>query len=546
MSLTPQKNKGLTTSGSGLLWQDISVMYSFNLSRFFTFGFCFLLLFFCKDLRAQTADISRMMFSEDGVKPAIAANDSGEFMMLYTRVRWDLVNQSQGGTPIAPPTHLFGRLFHADGTPKGDSFEVYTGAALSGNTVVRSSENGNFTCYWSISPRSTTTSKPIIYSRKFDSNGRARTEPQSIITTGNEIESNRILMTFDADMISDGTSVVVWSESVDLYDANSVIYAQRFDTRGRKTGPVIHVTTPEPPANQSKTEVSVSMDEDGAFAVAWLHRFFPDFPSAEVDIDLKVAIFGVDGQAQESVIVLRHEDIPSGHERLLTRVKKIAGNGFVVMTNHTKRRESNDDKVTYSSTFEGRKYAETGEPSALFISDEWEVEGQSMFDLTVGEGGNIGLVYEAIESDVKLTRFAEISSDLSDVLNVQTLRADGEISKQSEGLPVILAKPDGTYIYALTETSDDFILSRKQFLKGGFIRPSNIGEENSKQLSIAIEDDNMLSIWFESAQGKNYRLLKGEDLHAMEQIELIQGTGQQISRHYTFSLGMEFFAVVEE
>jgi hypothetical protein len=431
---TLRNSDGLASPGPGSVWRNENSADSFNINRFITYACCFLLLLIGNSPRAQSADITSMEFSEDGIRPALAASASGEFMLLFTRLRWDLVNQSQGGSPVVPPTHLFGRLFQADGAPKGDAFDVYTGAAFTGDAVVRSDQNGNFTCYWSIAPRSTPpgNSKPIIYSRRFDSNGRARTEAQSLITTGTEVEGNRILMTFDADMSPDGKSVVVWSESVDLYDAKSVIYAQRFDTRGRKAGPVIHVTTPEPPPNQSKTEVSVSMDDDGAFAVAWLHRYFPDFPSAELDIDLEVAVFEPDGRVQESHVVLRHEDLPFGHGHKDTRIKKVAGYGYVVMTNHTTRPElevgeSISDKL-YSSTFEGRFYPDGEAPSEIFSSDVFEVKGRSIFDLTIAASGKIGLVFEDIQSEVNVTRFAEINSDFTDVLSVQILNANGELS----------------------------------------------------------------------------------------------------------------------
>jgi hypothetical protein len=117
---------------------------------------------------------------------------------------------------------------------------------------------------------------------------------------------------------------------------------------------------------------------------------------------------------------------------------------------------------------------------------------------------------------------------------------------QSEALPVIQAKPNGTYIYAVTGIPDDYVTTRRQFLRGGFIRPNHIVDDISKSLSFELVENKMFSIWFESTQGKTYRLLNGGELDALEEIEIIRGTGQRISRQYPFSLGFEFFAVTED
>ena len=49
-------------------------------------------------------------------------------------------------------------------------------------------------------------------------------------------------------------------------------------------GEFMVVTPGDPEPNQSQTMVSVAMDDDDEISIAWLHRYFPDFPSAETSI----------------------------------------------------------------------------------------------------------------------------------------------------------------------------------------------------------------------------------------------------------------------
>jgi hypothetical protein len=209
-------------------------------------------------------------------------------------------------------------------------------------------------------------------------------------------------------------------------------------------------------------------------------------------------------------LVLRHEDLPDGHEHVTTRIKKAAGHGFVVMTNHIIRQDRIEDEALsanlYTSTFEGRYYLGEGAPSEVLSLEELEVTGPSNFDLTMAVDGDFTLVYEDIQLDVKKTLLTEINKDFMVVSNVQVLNAAGDVS--SEALPVILARADGTYIHAVTKIPDDFLTSRRQPLRGGIIQSVRIGGEIPKLLSIEDGENNMYSIWFQTTQGKTYRLFR--------------------------------------
>ena len=116
-----------------------------------------------------------------------------------------------------------------------------------------------------------------------------------IITSGNTT-------TFDADIMPDGRFVVAWSENDgSIFNGSSIVYAQKFDSQGRKEGSVIRLT---PEDNESPSMVSVSMNEEGAFAIAWLLRTFPPFPAIEKHIALKVATFDADGNALTTQVAM--------------------------------------------------------------------------------------------------------------------------------------------------------------------------------------------------------------------------------------------------
>ncbi len=512
------------------------------------FVFCLALAFSINGRQAQGMDLTSQTFTENGIRPSIAASDSGEFMILFTRLRWDLLNGSPSSLPQVPASHLFARLFHSDGSAMTEAFEVYSGAAFSGRSVVKSDRRGNFTCFWGVRPGSG--ANPYISFRRFDSNGRARTDVETVIRTGSNVEDSAIIMTFDVDMAPDGSFVVVWSESIDLYDARSVIYAQRFDSRSRKAGPRIRVTPQEVPPHQSQSDVRVSMDDEGGFVVTWLHRYFPEFPHRELSIDLKAAVYDPEGNALDSHLVLRHEELEVGHEHLPPRVKKMAGHGFVVMTNHTVMHELGEDEDppsrTYSSTFEGRFYPENDVPSEIFSSHDIEIGGQSNFDLDMTEQGRIVLVFEDDLPDVKATRLMEFNPDFSIATNVRLLNDSGVLPIQAEALPVIQIREDGTYIYALTKVAEDFEVTRRQWIRGGIIQPDRDQEIGTAPLSVELAAQSMLSIEFETKPGKSYRLLRGGALNNLTEAEVFSGTGQRAKRLYPLKVGNEFFAVIEE
>lgn len=59
-----------------------------------------------------------------------------------------------------------------------------------------------------------------------------------------------------------------------------------------------------------------------------------------------------------------------------------------------------------------------------------------------------------MHADVK---FALVGGDFLEVSNFQALHLEGEASPQSEALPKIIARADGSYAYAVTKTSEDSV-----------------------------------------------------------------------------------------
>ncbi|MDC0325411.1 hypothetical protein OAM01_01480 [bacterium] len=508
----------------------------------------YLLLGIClvNNLVAQIGPISNFQVASSGLSPVVAASPNGEFMVVWRKGQASAVNP----LPFFPPLHLYGRVFEADGTPKGPEFEVYTGAALSGHVTLKADDLGNYTCFWSITPTRSGPggSIPTIFMQRFDSKGRARTPGESVITTGKNRDAEIIYHHFDADTASDGSFVIVWSESLQLYDAQSIIYAQRFDSRANPIGSEFVVTPGDPEPYQSQTMVRVALDEEGEIAIAWLHRYFPEFPSAETSIQLKVAIFDNNGVLLDSYVVLEHEVI-KGHEHHAPKIDKVAGIGFVVMTNHTTKRDIDEGETItkeVSSTFEGRFYPDQGEPTDLKIFPVFKVIGTTLFDIALTAQGKIAVVFDGEKPDQKYPHFVEFNQDFSISSDYKILNESGTISDNREVGPTITPLPNGNYIYSFTKLPEGFPENQYYEVRAGVIQMNNAGAISPLTPTFQLLNNDQFEVQFETLPGRNYRIRRGADPRNLIDEEVILGEGNSITRQYSIGLKQEIFSISEE
>lgn len=308
------------------------------------------------------------------------------------------------------------------------------------------------------------------------------------------------------------------------------------------------VTPGDPEPNQSQTMVSVAMDDDDEISIAWLHRYFPDFPSAETSIQLKVATFDNNGVLLDSYVVLERE-VLKGHEHHAPKIDKVAGIGLVVMTNHTTRRDIDKGETTIrevSSTFEGRFYPDEGEPTKLKTFPGFKLVGTTLFDIALTSQGKIAVVFDGEKPDHKYPHFVEFNQDFSISLDYQVLNESGTVSENLEVNPTITPLSNGNYIYFFTKLPEGFLENRYYEVRAGVIQMNKVGAISQLTPTFQRLNNDQFEVQFETLSGRNYRIMRGSDPRNLNDEEVTLGEGNFITRQYSIGLKKEFFAVSEE
>jgi hypothetical protein len=472
--------------------------------------------------QVHEAQIQPFQVTDTGVSKTIAVSHTGEFMVTWTRG----VPGAGNPLPIYSPFSQYGRVFNSDGTPKSSEFKISDDGT---HTLVKTDERGNYTCFWPSSGFSRR-----IFMRRYDANGVARTSAESIITSGNTT-------TFDADMMPDGRFVVAWSENDgSIFNGSSIVYAQKFDSRGRKEGSVIRVT---PEDNESPSMVSVSMDEEGGFAIAWLLRTFPPFPAIEKHIALKVATFDADGNALTTQVAME-ERIEGIHEHLPPVIKKTSKDGWIVLTTHTERLIGPEVLV---AKIEGA-YQKTADAPMQHLSLPVSTSygGINGFNLARTQDGRMVLNVAGLSSEPDVPHYAIFEDSLPLLADFHPIQEESIPSLNPMLITSIAAHPEGTFIYTATYYPPGFPDNAYYAVKAGVIRPPSENQNTAPTPFLNWNSSGKLDLNFESDEGKTYQLVRGSQLDSMKESELIEGTGTTVTLTISPEQSTEFFSIIQK
>jgi parallel beta-helix repeat protein len=147
----------------------------------------------------------------------------------------------------------------------------------------------------------------------------------TLITTTGDVDHSDIASN------AGGDTVVVWATQPQSPDFNATILAQRFDSAGAKVGSEITVSTI---GNSEASDLSVAMDNNGEFVVAW---------TQDVGVnndDVKARVFNSDGTARSAVLTVN--SVTAGLQSLDGLA--MAGNGSWVAS--LENRSAVDDTAT--------------------------------------------------------------------------------------------------------------------------------------------------------------------------------------------------------
>jgi|GEM_PF-1483310 len=473
----------------------------------------------------QEAQIQPIQVTDSGVSKTIAVSQTGEFMITWTRG----VPGQGNPLPIYAPFSQYGRVFNADGTPKSSEFKISDDGT---HTVVKTDERGNYTCFWPSSGFSRR-----VFMRRYDANGVARTSAESIITSGNTT-------TFDADMITDGRFVVAWSENDGSFiNGKSSIYAQRFDSRGRKDGSVISVTPEDPEDNESPSMVSVSMDEEGGFAIAWLNRTFPPFPAIEMHITLNVATFDSDGNELSSQVVME-EKIEGIHEHLPPVIQKTSKGGWIVLTTHTERLVGPE---ILAAKIEGAYQPAAEDPiQDVSIPISTANIGINGFNLARKDDGQMALTVSGLSTNHDIPHVAIFEDTPPRLTDFQPIQEESIPSLNTMSITSIAPHPEGTFIYSATYYPSGFPDTAYYAVKAAVIQPPPGNHNTASPLTLTWNDSGKLELSFETEAGQSYRLMRGSHLDSMEESEVIEGTGIAVTRTIAPEQTAEFFSIIHK
>ncbi|MGR3501852.1 calcium-binding protein [Pseudaestuariivita sp.] len=133
---------------------------------------------------------------------------------------------------------VLGRVFNADGTPRGEVFQVNQSTAASGQSQadITVLENGNVVVAWTDGP-SFTDGAVDAYARVLTPTGAAVTD--EFLLSSNTDGDQRLPKVAADDR---GGFAAVWFDGADPFsNTDEAIFAQRFDATGNKIGPQIYV-----------------------------------------------------------------------------------------------------------------------------------------------------------------------------------------------------------------------------------------------------------------------------------------------------------------
>jgi hypothetical protein len=184
----------------------------------------------------------------DQNRPAIVMDESGDYVVIWQSFK------------VGLDYDLFGRRFHADGTPAGGEFPVSTYPTNSQSAAaVAMDASGNYVVVWESVDQDGDSRG--VYGRRFDPFGTPLSDEFRVnTTTAGPQDSPTIVM----DRL--GNFVVAWSSGNHADGYGAGIFAQRFTATGVRIGNEFLVNTT---TEREQTLPSAAIDAAGNFIIVW-------------------------------------------------------------------------------------------------------------------------------------------------------------------------------------------------------------------------------------------------------------------------------------
>jgi hypothetical protein len=190
--------------------------------------------------------------ADDQYFPDVASDPAGNFVVVWTSYYQD--GDEQG---------VFARRYRADGTPRGDEFQVNTYVyGYQGFPAISAAANGDFVVVWMSEEEDGDDFG--VFGQRFDSLGTPRGPEFQVNTFAEDYQGGP-----DVAVDANGGFVVSWTSFDEDGDGYGV-FAQRFDKDGEKSGEEFQVNTY---TDDDQFAASIAGDADGHFVIVWQSDF---------------------------------------------------------------------------------------------------------------------------------------------------------------------------------------------------------------------------------------------------------------------------------
>ncbi|HVT36654.1 MAG TPA: hypothetical protein VHE37_13780, partial [Nevskiaceae bacterium] len=192
--------------------------------------------------------------------PAVAMNDSGQFVVAYSN-RFLLSLAADLELNAYETRYIQARAYNADGSPVGDATLVYTNVSVQRAPVVGIDQSGNVTVAWLNDSAASAGNNVInprgIYMQRYSAQMLPSGLPTQVSDSAGA--SDRPTMAMNAA----GQFIIAWERAVDQAELDG-IYARIYDASGTATGAQFQVSSA---ASGFFERASVGIDGSGNYAV---------------------------------------------------------------------------------------------------------------------------------------------------------------------------------------------------------------------------------------------------------------------------------------
>ncbi|MGH6649416.1 DUF4347 domain-containing protein, partial [Aquabacterium sp.] len=275
----------------------------------------------------------------------------------------------------ATTTHVYGRMYNADGTPKASEFRINTNTATTKDQpTVAMDANGNFVVAW----RSVTQDGAGygIYAQRYNASGVAQgSEFRVNTTTASDQSSPAIAMNTLG-------FVITWT-SLGQDGSAEGVYAQRYNASGVAQGSEFRVNTTT--ANIQK-DSQIGMDSSGNFVIAW-----SSYAQDGSGYGVYAQRYNASGVAQGAEFRV---NVSTTGEQILSDVSMNASGNFVIAWHDSSAVDGSGYGV-FARTYNSSGVAQTSE----FVLSNYTYSTQWNASVVMGDDGSFVAAWESLTAD---------------------------------------------------------------------------------------------------------------------------------------------------